>query len=238
MSSSRVRMVTAASLFDGHDASINIIRRLLQNKGVEVIHLGHNRSVSEIVQAAIHEDVHAIAISSYQGGHIEYFKHLRKELDVYPHGKNIRIYGGGGGVITKVEREDLHKAGITRIYSPEDGMKLGLEGIIDHLIETATHDTLEGIEIDSYLKKGHSSSLNFSELGKIISAIESGKQLSDKYGDLKNTPVLGITGTGGAGKSSLIDEILLRFCNFAPDCRIALVSIDPTKKRTQGAFAW
>lgn len=226
----RLRFVTAASLFDGHDVSINIMRRLLQSKGAEVIHLGHNRSAQEVVDAALQEDAHAVALSSYQGGHNEYFAYIRELLDKAG-AKNVRIFGGGGGVITPKEIKALHEKGITRIYSPEDGMKLGLVGIIDNMLERADHDTLEGFDFS----KINSKNLDARTIGKVVSAIENGIEI--KLSDEKsNVPVLGITGTGGAGKSSLIDELLLRFNRIYPDKKIALVSVDPTKKKTQGAL--
>jgi methylmalonyl-CoA mutase len=226
----RLRFVTAASLFDGHDVSINIMRRLLQSKGVEVIHLGHNRSAKEVVNAAIHEDAHAVALSSYQGGHMEYFKYI-KELLTEAGASNIKIFGGGGGVITPKEIEELHASGIERIYSPQDGMTLGLEGIIDDMIQKASHSTIESVDWKSY----ESGQLDDLSVSKVISYIENNRKspVNLKEG---NIPVLGITGTGGAGKSSLIDEILLRFHHYYQDKRIALVSVDPTKKRTQGAL--
>ena len=143
----KLRFVTAASLFDGHDVSINIMRRLLQSKGVEVIHLGHNRSAQEVVDAALHEDVHAVSISSYQGGHMEYFSYIRELLDLAG-AANVKIFGGGGGVITPSEIKELQESGIDRVYSPEDGMKLGLEGIIDDMINRASYSTLDGFELN------------------------------------------------------------------------------------------
>ncbi len=229
--SSKLRFVTAASLFDGHDVSINIMRRLLQSKGVEVIHLGHNRSAKEVVDAAISEDANAVALSSYQGGHNEYFKYVRDLLDERG-AKNIRIFGGGGGVITPPEIEALHAQGITKIYSPQDGMKLGLEGIIDDMILKATHSTIENTDYEKLNKKDR---LTISEISKVITYIEDKGELPFEV-PLKVTPVLGITGTGGAGKSSLIDELLLRFHRYYPDKKIALISVDPTKKKTQGAL--
>lgn len=223
----KLRFVTAASLFDGHDVSINIMRRLLQSKGVEVIHLGHNRSAKEVVDAAISEDAHAVALSSYQGGHMEYFKYIRELLDEKG-AQHIRIFGGGGGVITPKESQELENCGITKIYGPREGMKLGLVGIIEDMIERAKHDTLEGVSF----KEGI---LSHKDLASAITYIEDKGELP--FTPKKNKiPVLGITGTGGAGKSSLIDEILLRFYRYYPNEKIALVSVDPTKKKTQGAL--
>jgi methylmalonyl-CoA mutase len=226
----RLRFVTAASLFDGHDVSINIMRRLLQSKGVEVIHLGHNRSAKEVVDAAIHEDAHALALSSYQGGHVEYFSYIRELLDKQG-AQDVRIFGGGGGVITPNEIEFLHDKGITRIYTPADGMDLGLEGIIDDMIQKAYHVTTESFDMSLLNDKN----LSRIHLSKVISLIENKKQISFK-GSNSNVPVLGITGTGGAGKSSLVDELLLRFKRCCPNKNIALISIDPTRKKTQGAL--
>ena len=226
----RLRFVTAASLFDGHDVSINIMRRMLQAKGVEVIHLGHNRSAWEVVDAALSEDAHAVALSSYQGGHMEYFTYVRELLDKNG-AKDVRIFGGGGGVITPKEIEQLHKNGITKIYSPHDGMKMGLEGIIDNMLELANHDLLANTNELLKTKKEFTKT----ELAKVITSIEETGELPGYVGERK-TPVLGITGTGGAGKSSLIDELLLRFKRYYSNKKIALISVDPTKKRTQGAL--
>lgn len=226
----KLRFVTAASLFDGHDVSVNIMRRMLQSKGVEVIHLGHNRSAQEVVDAALQEDVNGVALSSYQGGHVEYFTYIRELLDAAG-AKKIKIFGGGGGVITPSEIKLLHSRGITRIYSPQDGMEIGLNGIIDDMIAKASESTLEGIDFKTFDAK----KLSDRELSKVITAIENNGEIPLKFNPGK-TPVLGITGTGGAGKSSLIDELLLRFYRHAPNSRIALISVDPTKKKTSGAL--
>ncbi len=228
--SNKLRFVTAASLFDGHDVSINIMRRILQANGVEVIHLGHNRSAQEVVDAAISEDAHAVALSSYQGGHMEYFTYIRELLDKAG-AKNIRIFGGGGGVITPKEIEELHSKGITKIYSPKDGMELGLDGIIKDMITKSDYSTLESVKFSDF--KGEE--LSALQRAQVISAIENTGEIPVK-GEARKTPILGITGTGGAGKSSLIDELLLRFHRNYPDKKIALVSVDPTKKKTQGAL--
>ncbi|RPJ71502.1 MAG: methylmalonyl-CoA mutase, partial [Alphaproteobacteria bacterium] len=226
----KLRFVTAASLFDGHDVSVNIMRRMLQSKGVEVIHLGHNRSAQEVVDAALQEDVNGVALSSYQGGHVEYFTYIRELLDAAGAGK-IKIFGGGGGVITPTEIKLLHSRGISRIYSPQDGMEIGLNGIIDDMIEKASESTLEGVDFSKFdVKK-----LSDREISKIITAIENNGEVPVKFTPA-NVPVLGITGTGGAGKSSLIDELLLRFYRHSPKARIALISVDPTKKKTSGAL--
>lgn len=227
----KLRFVTAASLFDGHDVSINIMRRLLQSKGVEVVHLGHNRSALEVVDAAISEDANAIAISSYQGGHNEYFKYI-KDLLKERGADNVRIFGGGGGVITPKEIKTLEEYGIDKIYSPQDGMKLGLEGIIDDMIKKATYSTLEGVDVKSFKTEGQ---LSFRDISKVITYIEDKGEMPFES-KLKNVPVFGITGTGGAGKSSLIDELLLRFHRHFPEKRVALISVDPTKRKTQGAL--
>lgn len=225
-----LRFVTASSLYDGHDVSINIMRRLLQAKGCEVIHLGHNRSAKEVVDAAIQEDANAVALSSYQGGHNEYFAYIRDLLDQSGAG-DVKIFGGGGGVITPKEVEALHQKGITKIYTPADGMNLGLEGIIDDMIKRADYSTLDGININKLENK----SLSHFEISKVITYIENIQTIPIEIKE-KTTPVLGITGTGGAGKSSLIDEILLRFNQYFPDKKIALISVDPTRKKTQGAL--
>jgi len=235
-----VRFVTASSLFDGHDASINIMRRILQSSGAEVIHLGHNRSVEDVVHAAVQEDVQGIAISSYQGGHVEYFKYmvdLLKELGA----DHIKVYGGGGGVIIPREIKELEEYGVSRIFSPDNGRELGLQGMINHMLEEC--DFIPPIDVkkdQEQLAKGDRKTI-----AKFITYVESEsvseedkqnvlKELREK-GD-KNIPVLGITGTGGAGKSSLTDELIRRFMNEVPDKKIAIISIDPTKKKTGGAL--
>ncbi|MFP5459204.1 MAG: fused isobutyryl-CoA mutase/GTPase IcmF [Bacteriovoracia bacterium] len=226
-----LRFVTAASLFDGHDASINIMRRLLQSKGVEVIHLGHNRSAKEVVDAALMEDAHAIALSSYQGGHMEYFTYVRELLD-QAGAKSVRIFGGGGGVITPPEAAELHKRGITQIYGPAEGVSLGLNGIIEDMIKRADHDVFAGVD---WKVLGAKKTLTALETAKTITFIEDHNELPFAVTP-RNIPVLGITGTGGAGKSSLIDELLLRFHRTHPGLRLALVSVDPSKKKNQGAL--
>ena len=210
--STPLRFVTAASLFDGHDASINIMRRLLQARGCEVIHLGHNRAVEEIVTAAIQEDAHGIAISSYQGGHLEYFKYMVDMLRERG-ADNIQVFGGGGGVIVWEEIQELHGYGVNRIYSPHDGQKLGLIGMIEDMIERARQDLPgEGENLLGKLCEGDQQAL-----ARLITLIEAGR-IDEKFLDrLQQTaaqravPVLGITGTGGAGKSSLTDELIRRF---------------------------
>ncbi len=233
-----VRFVTAASLFDGHDASINIMRRILQSGGVEVIHLGHNRSVAEVVNAAVQEDAQGIALSSYQGGHVEYFKYM-VDLLKQAGRSDIRIFGGGGGVIVPEEIKDLHDYGVTRIFSPEDGQQMGLQGMIQSMIEVADFDPTD--EMPKSL--GELEKANHKDLARVISAIELGKLPKadlDKLHTLaaKNdkAPVLGITGTGGAGKSSLTDELIRRFRLYSGEPTIAVIAIDPTRRKTKGAL--
>ncbi|WP_227936998.1 fused isobutyryl-CoA mutase/GTPase IcmF [Alkalihalobacillus deserti] len=238
-----IRFVTASSLFDGHDASINIMRRILQASGVEVIHLGHNRSVDEVVSAAIQEDVQGIAISSYQGGHVEFFKYCYELLQEKGAG-HIRIYGGGGGVITPPEIEELHQYGIARIFSPEDGRKHGLQGMITKMVEECDFATVEQINDEiAQLKDKNNRAIarcitlaeQFTEAKK-----ETAVALEESLTKIKelatDTPVLGITGTGGAGKSSLTDELVRRFLFEFKEKTIAILSIDPTKQKTGGAL--
>ncbi|MGJ8669448.1 MAG: fused isobutyryl-CoA mutase/GTPase IcmF [Oceanococcus sp.] len=233
-----VRFVTAASLFDGHDASINIMRRLLQSMGCEVIHLGHNRSVEEIVTAALQEDAHGIAISSYQGGHVEYFKYMIDMLKERG-GENIKLFGGGGGVIVPEEIRELHDYGVERIYSPHDGQKLGLEGMIRDMIDRASHE-LAGDEEDLL---GKACGGDQRALARLISMIEAEaiapaflERIRQNAGE-KNIPVLGITGTGGAGKSSLTDELIRRFrIDQADGLRIAIIAVDPSRRKSGGAL--
>lgn len=234
----KVRIVTAASLFDGHDAAINIMRRIIQSTGVEVIHLGHDRSVEEVVNTAIQEDVNAIAMTSYQGGHNEYFKYMYDLLREKGAG-HIKIFGGGGGVILPSEIEELHEYGITRIYSPDDGRSLGLQGMINDLVQRADFpigDELNG-EID------HIESKTPTAIARLISAAENfpeiAKPVFDKIHESNTSskiPVLGITGTGGAGKSSLVDELVRRFLIDFPEKTIGLISVDPSKRKTGGAL--
>jgi isobutyryl-CoA mutase len=229
-----LRFLTAASLFDGHDVSINIMRRLLQRKGAEVIHLGHNRSAKEVVDAAIQEDVNAIALSSYQGGHNEYFSYIKELLNELGAHK-ILIFGGGGGVITPTEIKELESRGITKIYSPEDGMVMGLDGIIQDMIDKANFDILKDIDVKTLQNKYTKNNFCTFDISKAISFIENTGEFPFEF-KTKEVPVLGITGTGGAGKSSLIDEILLRFHRNLPEQKIALISVDPTKRKTNGAL--
>jgi methylmalonyl-CoA mutase len=234
----KVRIVTAASLFDGHDAAINIMRRIIQSTGVEVIHLGHDRSVEEVVNCAIQEDANAIAMTSYQGGHNEYFKYMCDLLKEKGAG-HIKIFGGGGGVILPEEIKDLMDYGVTRIYSPDDGRDLGLQGMINDLVQKsdfAIGDTLNG-ELKNLAKKEIgsiarliSSAENFPEVAKESLAIIHKKNKN------ATTPVLGITGTGGSGKSSLVDELVRRFLIDFPKKTIGLISVDPSKRKTGGAL--
>ncbi|MDQ8013237.1 MAG: methylmalonyl-CoA mutase family protein [Flavobacterium nitrogenifigens] len=234
----KVRIVTAASLFDGHDAAINIMRRIIQSTGVEVIHLGHDRSVEEVVNTAIQEDANAIAMTSYQGGHNEYFKYMYDLLREKGAG-HIKIFGGGGGVILPSEISELHEYGITRIYSPDDGRSLGLQGMINDLVQRADFpigDKLNG-EVDHIENKVPTA------IARLISAAENfpeiAKPVFDKIHENNATskiPVLGITGTGGAGKSSLVDELVRRFLIDFPEKTIGLISVDPSKRKTGGAL--
>jgi methylmalonyl-CoA mutase len=234
----KVRIVTAASLFDGHDAAINIMRRIIQSTGVEVIHLGHDRSVEEVVNTAIQEDANAIAMTSYQGGHNEYFKYMYDLLHEKGAG-HIKIFGGGGGVILPSEISELHEYGITRIYSPDDGRSLGLQGMINDLVQRADYpigDKLNG-EID------HIENKTPTAIARLISAAENFPEIAKPVFDQIHTnnanskiPVLGITGTGGAGKSSLVDELVRRFLIDFPEKTIGLISVDPSKRKTGGAL--
>ena len=233
-----VRIVTAASLFDGHDAAINVMRRIIQSSGAEVIHLGHNRSVHEIVNAAIQEDVQAIALTSYQGGHMEFLTYMHDMLKEKGCG-HIKIFAGGGGVILPDEVEELHKHGIDRIYSPDDGMKMGLQGMINDLMEKSDFPT------GKYIKVTVEDIVNqdFVSIAKLISAAENYRDgvtpLLDELAEIaktKKSPVLGITGTGGAGKSSLVDEIVRRFTAEFPEKKMAIISVDPSKRKSGGAL--
>ncbi|ACJ35087.1 Methylmalonyl-CoA mutase [Anoxybacillus flavithermus WK1] len=238
-----VRFVTASSLFDGHDAAINIMRRILQASGAEVIHLGHNRSVEEIVNAAIQEDVQGIAVSSYQGGHMEFFKYMYDLLQQRGAG-HIRIYGGGGGVIIPREIKELHEYGIARIFSPEDGRRYGLQGMINIMMEECDFPTVKEItdEVER-LANGDVQAVarlitvcenrvnTHSEVAATTEAV-----LQQVKAMAKRVPVIGITGTGGAGKSSLTDELVRRFLNEIPEKKVAILSVDPTKQKTGGAL--
>ncbi len=234
----KVRIVTAASLFDGHDAAINIMRRIIQSTGVEVIHLGHDRSVEEVVNTAIQEDANAIALTSYQGGHNEYFKYMYDLLKEKGAG-HIKIFGGGGGVILPSEIKELQEYGITRIYSPDDGRSLGLQGMINDLVQQSDYaigDKLNG-ELEGIEDK------NPRAIARLISAAENFPEIAKPVFDQIHTlnkdskiPVLGITGTGGAGKSSLVDELVRRFLIDFPEKTIGIISVDPSKRKTGGAL--
>ncbi len=256
----KVRFITAASLFDGHDAAINIMRRILQGMGAEVVHLGHNRSVDEVVTAALQEDAQGIAISSYQGGHVEYFKYM-VDLLKSRGGEHIQVFGGGGGVIVPPEIRELHAYGVTRIYSPEDGQKMGLAGMIGEMVMRCDQDLTGFAPHDIQAIAGHGE-MNWRALAQLITALEnrevSAEGKNDKGGDSparaagldpalvealrtqaasKKIPVLGITGTGGAGKSSLTDELIRRLRLDQNDqLRIAVISIDPSRRKSGGAL--
>jgi len=229
----KVRIVTAASLFDGHDAAINIMRRIMQSKGAEIIHLGHNRSVHEIVECAIEEDVQGIAITSYQGGHVEFFKYMKDLLEQNDCG-HIKIFGGGGGTILPVEIEELHQYGITKIYSPDDGRRLGLEGMIEDVVRKCDFALNGNVAYTTAMGLGEVKDVR--KVARQITNVENGVQMEAREGTGKGTPVLGITGTGGAGKSSVTDEIVRRFLNNYTDKTIAVISVDPSKKKTGGAL--
>lgn len=240
--SNKVRIVTAASLFDGHDAAINIMRRIMQSKGAEIIHLGHNRSVKEIVETAIEEDVQGIAITSYQGGHVEFFKYMKDLLEENGCG-HIKIFGGGGGTILPDEIEELHQYGITRIYSPDDGRKMGLEGMIEDVIKQCDIQLNGKVDYRTPLKLEEVKDVR--EIARKITNAENGTQSGvgsqePAYrtggSEVSTIPVLGITGTGGAGKSSVTDEIVRRFLSNFPNKTIAVISVDPSKKKTGGAL--
>lgn len=234
----KIRILTAGSLFDGHDAAINIMRRIIQKSGAEVIHLGHNRPVHEIVNAAIQEDVQGIAITSYQGGHNEFFKYAYDLLKEKGAG-HIKIFGGGGGTILPSEIEELHAYGITRIYSPDDGREMGLQGMINDLLRQS--DFPVGHSLNGQLKRVPKK--DTMSIARLISAAENYPEqnvqwladLKEKIKDSK-TPVLGITGTGGAGKSSLVDELVMRFLNKYPTKTLGIISVDPSKRKTGGAL--
>ncbi|EMS79766.1 fused isobutyryl-CoA mutase/GTPase IcmF [Desulfotignum phosphitoxidans] len=237
-----IKIVTATSLFDGHDAAINIMRRILQDTGAEVIHIGHNRSVKEVVDAAIEEDAQGIAVSSYQGGHMEYFKYMKDLLDEQG-ASHVRIFGGGGGVIIPAEMDELHAYGITRIYSPEDGAKMGLQGMINDMMRAMDGP---GVDFDQ-LEFDRLNVDNKLTVARFISAIqEAGANDPDRLKQILaalapkvesgNIPVIGLTGTGGAGKSSLTDELIIRILRDLPEMTIAVISCDPSRRKTGGAL--
>ncbi len=232
-----LRFVTAASLFDGHDAAINIMRRLIQAQGCEVIHLGHNRSVLDIVRAAIQEDADAIAVSSYQGGHNEFFRFMIDQLKERGAG-HIQVFGGGGGTITLDEIKELEAYGVNRIYHPDDGMHMGLVEMIEDVVKRAAEHRQQPV-FPASLRKD-----NANDVAHMLTALEAGlfgdAELKMKRrewaGGKKQAPVIGITGTGGAGKSSVTDELLNRLLASFPEKRIAVLAVDPTRRRTGGAL--
>ncbi|SHE49400.1 methylmalonyl-CoA mutase [Psychroflexus salarius] len=235
----QIRIVTAASLFDGHDAAINVMRRIIQSTGVEVIHLGHDRSVEEVVNTAIQEDVNAIAMTSYQGGHNEYFKYMYDLLQEKG-ASHIKIFGGGGGVILTEEIEDLMNYGITRIYSPDDGREMGLQGMINDLVERSDFPTPKLVEAEKTAENLKNKNVN--TIARLISLAENRhdefKGVFEPIQKSSNNevPVLGITGTGGSGKSSLVDELVRRFLVDFEDKQIGIISVDPSKRKTGGAL--
>ncbi|WP_020602538.1 methylmalonyl-CoA mutase family protein [Spirosoma spitsbergense] len=228
----KIRIVTAASLFDGHDAAINLMRRLMQASGAEVIHLGHNRSVADIVDCAIQEDVQGIAVTSYQGGHLEFFKYMHDLLQERGAG-HIKLFGGGGGTILPTEIAELHTYGVTRIYSPDDGRTMGLQGMIDDLLRQCD------FELPPVTQRPHLSVEATESIARLITTAENAPEVFTRSlipSFTHETPVLGITGTGGAGKSSLVDELVLRFLRTFPDKTMAIISVDPSKRKTGGAL--
>ncbi|MBK6335920.1 MAG: cobalamin-dependent protein [Betaproteobacteria bacterium] len=238
----KVRFVTAASLFDGHDASINIMRRILQASGCEVVHLGHNRSVEEIVNCALQEDAHGIAISSYQGGHVEFFKYMLDLLRARGAG-HVKVFGGGGGVIVPAEIRELHDYGVARIFSPEDGQRLGLQGMINDIVAACDSDLGQSLPADLAALHDDDPHARTRALARLITGLEAGtvparmRDAMHAAAKATRTPTLGITGTGGAGKSSLTDELVRRFRLDQDDrLRIAIVSIDPSRRKSGGAL--
>ena len=235
-----VRVITAASLFDGHDAAINVMRRLIQSSGAEVIHLGHDQSAQAVVDCAIQEDAHAVALTSYQGGHVEYFTYIRELLDEAGC-EHVRIFGGGGGTITPPEIRTLHQSGISKIYSPDDGRSMGLMGMIHHLMGLASEVDLIGDDRLASLD-GPVTPEDTAKVGLLLTLSESAddatftKHVEACRSSTKDVPVIGFTGTGGAGKSSLLDELMLRIQRDNPGKKVCLLCVDPTRKRTGGAL--
>jgi len=236
-----LRFVTAASLFDGHDAAINIMRRLIQGEGCEVVHLGHNRSVRDIVDAAIQEDADGIAVSSYQGGHNEFFRYM-VEMLAERGASHIRVFGGGGGTITPEEIRALHEAGVERIYHPDDGMQMGLKEMIEDLVDRTRRARATRTVADSGLPAADKTS-EYGDIAQALSAIENGSLSEHEVARLQKdtvsdarVPVVGLTGTGGAGKSSVTDELVNRFLQYFPEIKIAILAVDPTRRRTGGAL--
>jgi methylmalonyl-CoA mutase len=238
----KIRIVTAAALFDGHDAAINIMRRIIQSTGAEVIHLGHDRSAEEVVDTAIQEDANAIAMTSYQGGHVEYFKFMHDLLQEKGCG-HIKIFGGGGGVILPTEIAELHAYGISRIYSPDDGRAMGLQGMINDMLQQSDFATGANLLADAKEINQKVKEQDYKSIAKLISAAENFPDEFHKVFNVETlhatsvqTPILGITGTGGAGKSSLVDELVRRFLMDFEDKSIAIISVDPSKRKTGGAL--
>jgi methylmalonyl-CoA mutase len=235
-----VRVITAASLFDGHDAAINVMRRLIQSSGAEVIHLGHDQSAKAVVDCAIQEDAHAVALTSYQGGHVEYFTYIRQLLDEAGC-QHVRIFGGGGGTITPPEIRTLHQSGISKIYSPDDGRTMGLMGMIHHLMGLASEVDLTSAERMATLD-GPVTPKDMAKVGLLLTLSESADDAAFKAAldtcrsSDREVPVIGFTGTGGAGKSSLLDELMLRIQRDNPGKKVCLLCVDPTRKRTGGAL--
>ncbi|MEO0043905.1 MAG: hypothetical protein RL329_3353 [Bacteroidota bacterium] len=236
----KIRLVTAASLFDGHDVAINIMRRILQASGAEIIHLGHNRSAAEIVRTAIQEDVQGIAITSYQGGHIEFFKYIY-DLLKQSNATHIQIFGGGGGTILPSEIQELHDYGIARIYAPDDGRRMGLQGMINDLLQKIDFPCGQNVG-NEWIALG--ANANPQTIARLISAVENDpipqkealETLQKRNLASNKIPIIGITGTGGSGKSSLTDELIRRFLRDFPNKKLAVVSVDPSKRRTGGAL--
>lgn len=235
MKDQKIRIVTAASLFDGHDAAINIMRRIMQSLGAEIIHLGHNRSVHEIVECAIEEDANAIAITSYQGGHVEFFKYMKDLLKEAGCG-HIKIFGGGGGTILPDEINELHAYGINRIYSPDDGRKMGLEGMIADVISQCADVDTSKPYAETGKVLGENKDIKWIARSITLAEDMEGYETEALSETEQKIPVLGITGTGGAGKSSVTDEIVRRFLMAYEGKNIAVVSVDPSKKKTGGAL--
>ncbi|HET9609178.1 MAG TPA: cobalamin-dependent protein, partial [Acidimicrobiales bacterium] len=232
-----VRLVTAASLFDGHDAAINVIRRILQAQGAEVVHLGHNRSVDEVVRAAVHEDVQGVAVSSYQGGHVEYFRYLVDRLRAEGRG-DVQVFGGGGGVIVPAEAAEMHAYGVAHIFTPDDGQRLGLAAMVNTIIQACDTDLAAAPPAVDDVLAGEQRAL-----ARAITAIQGGTLGRRELADMRAAaarrpvPVLGVTGTGGSGKSSLTDELVRRLrLDFDDKLRIAVVAVDPTRRRAGGAL--
>ena len=237
-----VRVITAASLFDGHDAAINVMRRLVQSAGAEVIHLGHDRSAKDVVDCAVQEDAHAVALTSYQGGHVEYFTYIRRLLDEAGC-EHVRIFGGGGGTITPPEIKTLHEAGISKIYSPDDGRTMGLFGMIHHLMGIASEvDLLDETRLARLNGPVSADDMDLVGLMLTLSECADDATFRDRLEAARSAPaerdvpVIGFTGTGGAGKSSLLDELMLRIMRDNPDLKVCLLCVDPTRKRTGGAL--